>query len=182
MFNLPSEKWVCIDMRDCCRVQPSDMYLCMNVLVLQPDSIPLNDMGPGYAPLDEPRPHKKPVGGVPLFPNLPPVIMPVFCRPSCSSSCPLLCLWLVSVHLGPAFSFFCSIRFVEVFFPSCVCDSFQLPIRLATTVCLRGLTWCVLYFLVSRQWHSCWCLGFLTCTQVFMHAVVNGGCTNTILH
>ncbi|XP_025087808.1 armadillo repeat protein deleted in velo-cardio-facial syndrome homolog isoform X2 [Pomacea canaliculata] len=36
------------------------------------ESVPLSDMGPGYAPLDEPRPHKKPVGGVPLFPNLPP--------------------------------------------------------------------------------------------------------------
>ncbi|KAL8618746.1 hypothetical protein ACOMHN_015156 [Nucella lapillus] len=39
---------------------------------IPPESIPINDMGPGYAPLDEPRPHKKPVGGVPLFPNLPP--------------------------------------------------------------------------------------------------------------
>ncbi|XP_070200650.1 splicing regulator ARVCF-like isoform X2 [Littorina saxatilis] len=39
---------------------------------LPPDSVPMNDLGPGYAPLDEPRPHKKPVGGVPLFPNLPP--------------------------------------------------------------------------------------------------------------
>ncbi|XP_076450470.1 uncharacterized protein LOC143286689 isoform X3 [Babylonia areolata] len=39
---------------------------------IPPESIPINDLGPGYAPLDEPRPHKKPVGGVPLFPNLPP--------------------------------------------------------------------------------------------------------------
>lgn len=39
---------------------------------IPPDSIPMDYMGPGYAPLDEPQPHKKPVGGVPLFPNLPP--------------------------------------------------------------------------------------------------------------
>ncbi|GFO33524.1 catenin delta-2-like protein [Plakobranchus ocellatus] len=38
------------------------------------EDIPLNDMSSGYAPLDEPRPHrtKPPVGGVPLFPNLSP--------------------------------------------------------------------------------------------------------------
>lgn len=38
-----------------------------------------NDLSPGYAPLDEPRPHrtKAPVGGVPLFPNLTPVSIQV---------------------------------------------------------------------------------------------------------
>ncbi|KAH9491479.1 Catenin delta-2 [Bulinus truncatus] len=42
------------------------------VMYLQ--DMPPNDISPGYAPLDEPRPHrnKPPVGGVPLFPNLAP--------------------------------------------------------------------------------------------------------------
>ncbi|CAL1535445.1 unnamed protein product [Lymnaea stagnalis] len=41
---------------------------------IQLQDMPLNDISPGYAPLDEPRPHrsKPPVGGVPLFPNLLP--------------------------------------------------------------------------------------------------------------
>ena len=39
------------------------------------DEVPMNDIGPGYAPIDEQRNHrnKPPVGGVALFPNLPPV-------------------------------------------------------------------------------------------------------------
>ena len=39
---------------------------------------------------------------------------------------------------------------------------------------------CVQYFSVSRQWYSCQCLGFLTCTQMLMHAVAHGGCTDTV--
>lgn len=37
----------------------------------------MQDMGPGYAPIDDDRPRrtKPPVGGVPLFPNLQPVCM-----------------------------------------------------------------------------------------------------------
>lgn len=35
------------------------------------DDIPLSDLGPGYAPIDDQhnRRNKPPVGGVPLFPN-----------------------------------------------------------------------------------------------------------------
>ncbi|GFR67311.1 armadillo repeat protein deleted in velo-cardio-facial syndrome-like protein [Elysia marginata] len=41
---------------------------------IPPEEVPLHDMSSGYAPLDEPRPHrtKPPVGGVPLFPSLSP--------------------------------------------------------------------------------------------------------------
>ncbi|XP_059170841.1 splicing regulator ARVCF-like isoform X2 [Physella acuta] len=41
---------------------------------VQMTDLAANDLSPGYAPLDEPRPHrtKAPVGGVPLFPNLTP--------------------------------------------------------------------------------------------------------------
>lgn len=40
------------------------------------DAVPLNDIGPGYAPIDEPtrQPRNKiPAGAVPLFPNMMPV-------------------------------------------------------------------------------------------------------------
>ncbi|KAL5007230.1 hypothetical protein ScPMuIL_016036 [Solemya velum] len=38
------------------------------------DDLQMQDLGPGYAPIEEQRPPrtKPPVGGVPLFPNLPP--------------------------------------------------------------------------------------------------------------
>ena len=45
-------------------------------LCIRQEDVMMNDLAPGYAPLDEPRPHhnnKPPIGGVPLFPNLPPV-------------------------------------------------------------------------------------------------------------
>ncbi|XP_041366101.1 catenin delta-2-like isoform X2 [Gigantopelta aegis] len=40
----------------------------------QVEDIPLTEIGPGYTPIDEPRQHrtKPPVGGVPLFPSVPP--------------------------------------------------------------------------------------------------------------
>jgi len=38
------------------------------------DAVPLNDIGPGYAPIDEQRNqrNKPPAGAVPLFPNMAP--------------------------------------------------------------------------------------------------------------
>ena len=39
---------------------------------------------------------------------------------------------------------------------------------------------CVQYFRVSTQWYGCQCLGFLTCTQMLMHAIAHGGCTDTV--
>ncbi|RUS70940.1 hypothetical protein EGW08_021297 [Elysia chlorotica] len=41
---------------------------------INPEEVQLQDMSSGYAPLDEPKPHrtKPPVGGVPLFPTLSP--------------------------------------------------------------------------------------------------------------
>ena len=39
---------------------------------------------------------------------------------------------------------------------------------------------CVQYFPVSRQWYGCQCLGFLTCTQMLMHAIAHRGCTDTV--
>ena len=44
-------------------------------VLFQGEDIPLTEIGPGYTPIDEPRQprSKPPVGGVPLFPNLPPV-------------------------------------------------------------------------------------------------------------
>ena len=38
----------------------------------------------------------------------------------------------------------------------------------------------VQYFRVSRHWYGCQCLGFLTCTQMLMHAIAHGGCTDTV--
>ena len=38
---------------------------------------------------------------------------------------------------------------------------------------------CVQYFCVSRQWRSCHCRGFLTCTQMLMYAIAHGGCADT---
>lgn len=39
------------------------------------DAVPMNDIGPGYAPIDEQRNqrNKPPAGAVPLFPNMSPV-------------------------------------------------------------------------------------------------------------
>ena len=39
---------------------------------------------------------------------------------------------------------------------------------------------CVQYFCVSEQWYVCQCLGFLTCTQMLMHAITHRGCTHTV--
>ena len=39
---------------------------------------------------------------------------------------------------------------------------------------------CVPYFLVSEQWYGCQCLEFLTCTQMLMHAIAHGVCTDTV--
>ena len=39
---------------------------------------------------------------------------------------------------------------------------------------------CVQYFPVSKQWYGCQCLGFLTRAQMLMHAIVHGGCTDTV--
>ena len=38
----------------------------------------------------------------------------------------------------------------------------------------------VQYFRVSKQWYGCQRLGFLTCWQVLMHAIVHGSCRNTV--
>ena len=35
-------------------------------------------------------------------------------------------------------------------------------------------------FCMTKQWYSCQCSGFFTCTQLLMHAMAHGGCTNTI--
>ena len=40
---------------------------------------------------------------------------------------------------------------------------------------------CVQYFCLSKQWHGCQCLGFLTWAQMLMHAIAHGGCTDTVL-
>ena len=34
----------------------------------------------------------------------------------------------------------------------------------------------VWYFHVSKQWYGCQCLGFLTRTQMLLHAIAHGGC------
>ena len=39
---------------------------------------------------------------------------------------------------------------------------------------------CVQYFRVSKQWYERQYLEFLTCVQVLMHAIANGGCTDTV--
>ena len=39
---------------------------------------------------------------------------------------------------------------------------------------------CVYYFPVSKQWYGCQCLGFLMSTQMWMHALPNRGCMDTI--
>ena len=39
---------------------------------------------------------------------------------------------------------------------------------------------CAQYFPVSKQWYGCQCLGFLTCTQLLMHAIAHGGRTDTV--
>ena len=39
---------------------------------------------------------------------------------------------------------------------------------------------CVQYFPVSKQWYGCQCLRFLTCTQMLMHVISHGGCTDTV--
>ena len=36
------------------------------------------------------------------------------------------------------------------------------------------------YFRVSRQWHGCQHLGFLTCAHMLMHVTAHGGCTNSV--
>ena len=51
---------------------------------------------------------------------------------------------------------------------------FNSPATLAATFRLRGLM-CVLYFRGSKQWYDRQWLGFLTCAQKFMHAIVYGG-------
>ena len=37
----------------------------------------------------------------------------------------------------------------------------------------------VWYFRVSKQWHGCQCLGFLTCAQMLMQVIAHGGCSDT---
>ena len=46
----------------------------------------------------------------------------------------------------------------------------------ARTHCYR----CVQYCRVSKQWCGCQCSGLLTCTQMVMHAIAHGGCTDTV--
>ena len=68
-------------------------------------------------------------------------------------------------------------------------------ISLSRAGCTGHLTWvkhssrkssathsyqCVQYFPVSKDWSDCQCLGFLTCTQMLMHAIAHGGCTDTV--
>ena len=38
----------------------------------------------------------------------------------------------------------------------------------------------VLYERVSQQRHDCQCWGFLTCTQMLLHGIAHGGCTDTV--
>ena len=40
---------------------------------------------------------------------------------------------------------------------------------------------CVKYFRVSKQWYSCQCLGFLTLSQMLMHAITDEGSTDTVI-
>ena len=39
---------------------------------------------------------------------------------------------------------------------------------------------CVPYFLASKQWYDCQCLGYLTYVQTLTHAIAHGGCTDTV--
>ena len=39
---------------------------------------------------------------------------------------------------------------------------------------------CMQYFCVSKQWCGYQCWGFLTCTQMSMHVIAHGSCTNII--
>ena len=38
----------------------------------------------------------------------------------------------------------------------------------------------VQYFRESKPCCGCWCLGFSPCTQMLMHAIAHGGCTDTV--
>ena len=39
---------------------------------------------------------------------------------------------------------------------------------------------CVQYFRVSEQLYDCQCLGLLTCADMLIHAIAQGGCTDTV--
>ena len=39
---------------------------------------------------------------------------------------------------------------------------------------------CVKNFPVSKQWYGCQCLGLLMCAQMLIHAIVQGGCMDTV--
>ena len=39
---------------------------------------------------------------------------------------------------------------------------------------------CVRHFPVSKQCYGCQSLGLFTCTQMLMHAIAHGGCTDTV--
>ena len=67
-----------------------------------------------------------------------------------------------SYHGGSSLVFLGKIVYATVFNSSAIW---------AATFHLPGLTWCVLYFRVSKQWYGCQCLRVLTCTQVSRHAV-----------
>ena len=62
-------------------------------------------------------------------------------------------------------------------------EPFSIPCHLPTwaaTFHIQGLTQCVLYFhYMLKQCYCCQCLGFLTCTQMLMHTIAQGGCMNT---
>ena len=50
---------------------------------------------------------------------------------------------------------------------------------LGHTVCPREFTLYVLYFCVFKQWYGWQCLGFVTCTQILMHAATLVDYANT---
>ena len=81
-------------------------------------------------------------------------------------TCMISFLWYT---LLLCFSFYggCSPVFCEV---NCVCGCFQFPSHLGVIFYLQGLTKC----------YGCQCLGFLTCTQMLMHVITPGSCTDTI--
>ena len=70
-----------------------------------------------------------------------------------------------SIFLCPVCAVFSCVQCVQCFPVASVCSI---------------VVQCVQYYPVSKQWYGCQNLGFVTCTQMLMHAIARSGCTNTV--
>ena len=59
---------------------------------------------------------------------------------------------------------------------------FRSPATLAAALRLQGLTWCVSFGCLTKQWYGCLCLRFLTCAQMLMPATACGQKPQERLH